>query len=55
MELRLPLEMSPGRATQIQPGTSSYSVTLTGIGTQNYDVYVDGFPYNTQTVEFSNG
>ena len=42
-------------ATQIQPGTSSYSVTLTGIGTQNYDVYVDGFPYNTQTVEFSNG
>ena len=42
-------------ATQIQPGTSSYTVALTGIGTQSYDVYVDGFPYNTQTVEFSNG
>ena len=42
-------------ATQIQPGTTSYTVALTGIGTQTYDVYVDGIPYGTQTVEFSNG
>ena len=42
-------------ATQIQPGTSSYTVALTGIGSQSYDIYVDGIPYDTQTVEFSNG
>ena len=41
--------------TQIQPGTGSITVALTGIGTQSYDIYVDGIPYDTQTVEFSNG
>ena len=42
-------------ATQIQPGTTSFTVALTGIGTQTYEVYVDGIPYDTKTVEFSNG
>jgi len=42
-------------ATQIQPGTTSYTVALSGIGTLTYDIYVDGIPYDTQTVEFSNG
>ena len=42
-------------ATQIQPGTTSFTVALSGIGTQTYDIYVDGIPYDTQTVEFSNG
>ena len=39
----------------IQPGVTSFTVELTGLGTQIYDLYIDGKPYRSQEVEFSNG
>ena len=36
----------------IQPGATTVLVKLTGTGTQNYDLYIDGVYYVTETVEF---
>ena len=36
----------------IQPGATTAQVRLTGTGTQNYDLYIDGVYYATETVEF---
>ena len=38
---------------EIQPGTSSFLCNLTGIGTQTYDVYIDGEYYQSKEVNFS--
>ena len=38
---------------EIQPGTVSFSVELTGVGTLTYDLYVDGEYYRSQPVEFT--
>ena len=39
-------------ATQILPGTTSLNIQLTGIGTQSYDLYINGSFYKTIEVEF---
>ena len=39
-------------ATQILPGTTSFSIQLTGIGKQSYDLYINGTFYKTIEVEF---
>jgi serine/threonine-protein kinase len=39
-------------ATQIPPGTTSFSIQLTGIGKQSYDLYINGTFYKTIEVEF---
>ena len=36
----------------INPGQTSVTISLTGSGTQNYDIYVNGAYHNTITVEF---
>lgn len=40
-------------AQEISPGTASFFLELTGIGTQIYEVYIDGELYKTQPVEFT--
>ncbi len=42
-------------AVDIQPGTESYTLELTGIGTQAYQLYIDGEAYSTQEVKFTDG
>lgn len=39
-------------AVQILPGTNSFSVELTGIGTQTYEIWIDGTYYNSYEVVF---
>ena len=39
-------------AQEIQPGTASVTVKLTGIGKQTYDLYINGEFYNSQEVNF---
>ena len=40
--------------TQTMPaGTASFTVELTGTGTQFYDLYIDGEPYRTEKVVFT--
>ena len=34
-------------------GTASFTVELTGTGTQFYDLYIDGEPYRTEKVVFT--
>lgn len=36
----------------VQPGATSVTVTLTGAGTQTYELYIDGEFYATETVDF---
>lgn len=40
-------------ATQILPGTSTFSVELTGTGTQTYEIWIDGVYYNSYEVVFN--
>lgn len=37
---------------EIAPGTTSYTITIAGSGSQEYDLYIDGQFYQTQRVEF---
>ena len=39
---------------EIQPGTITVSVPLSGVGTIQYDLWIDGEYYRSQTVEFTN-
>ena len=39
---------------EIQPGTITVSVPLSGVGTIKYDLWIDGEYYRSQTVEFTN-
>ena len=42
--------------TQTMPGgTGSFTVELTGTGTQFYDLFIDGEPYRTEKVVFTDG
>jgi beta-lactam-binding protein with PASTA domain len=36
----------------VQPNTTTVSVSLTGSGVQNYDLYINGEYYATETVDF---
>ena len=38
---------------KIEPGTSSVKVTLSGVGVQSYDIYINNEYYCTETVEFT--
>ena len=38
---------------KVAPGTSSVTVTFTGMGTQRYDVYINDEYYTTETVDFT--
>lgn len=40
-------------STQIMPGTSTYSVELTGSGVQTYEIWIDGVYYNSYEVVFN--
>lgn len=40
-------------STQIMPGTSTYSVELTGSGVQTYEIWIDGAYYNSYEVVFN--
>ena len=42
-------------ATEIQPGTESFTLKLTGIGTKVYKLYINGEEYSTQEVKFTDG
>ena len=42
-------------AEEIQPGTDSFTLELTGSGTQVYKLYINGEEYSTQEVKFSDG
>ncbi len=42
-------------AAEIQPGTDSFTLELTGSGTQIYKLYINGEEYSTQEVKFSDG
>ena len=42
-------------ATEIQPGTESFTLKLTGIGTKAYKLYINGEEYSTQEVKFTDG
>ena len=39
-------------AQEIQPGTESVTVQLTGVGKQTYDLYINNEFYNSQEVNF---
>ena len=39
-------------AQEIQPGTDSITVKLTGVGKQTYDLYINDEFYNSQEVNF---
>ena len=39
----------------IQAGTTSFSIDLTGIGTKFYELFIDGEPYRTEKVTFTDG
>ena len=40
---------------KIEAGSTSTTITLTGSGSQNYDLYIDGEFYQTQRVKFTDG
>ena len=40
-------------AQEIHPGTASFMLTLTGTGTQYFEIYIDGEYYRTQDVKFT--
>ena len=42
-------------AQTMQPGTASFTVELTGTGTQFYELFIDGEPYRTEKVVFTDG